>query len=142
MRAMPSIASRRPILLRALRRRGHWRVPLLLVFVLGVAAQSLLGPLGELHELTVHAQAGQALAGHMAPHDHEAALHDGTDANEGGPLHLLLHYTHCCSHSAWMTEATATITVLALTRADSPVDKTRQLPAPDRTAPFRPPIAV
>src|SRR5688572_17944430 len=122
MRPMPRTATRRPILLQALRRRGHWRVAMLLVFVLGVAAQSLLGPLGELHELTVHAQAGQDLAGHMAPHDHEAALRDGTDANEGGPLHLLLHYTHCCSHSSWMSEATATIAVVALARTDSPVD--------------------
>jgi hypothetical protein len=141
---MPRPASRQPSLMQALRRRAgsHWRGAILLLFVLGVAAQSTLGPLGELHELTVHAQAGQGLAEHMAPHDHEAALRDGTDATEGGPLHMLFHYTHCCGHSTWMADATAMIAVAAMARSDSPVGKTRQLPAPDRTVPFRPPIAV
>jgi hypothetical protein len=102
----------------------------------------MLGPLGELHELTVHAQYGQAVSDHMAPHDHEAALRDGTDADEGGPLHVLLHASHCCGHGTWMADASATMTVAAMPRTDSPVDKTRQLPAPDLTAPFRPPILV
>jgi len=133
-----------PILPQALRRRagGCLRVALLLLFVVGVSAQSMLGPLGELHELTVHAQHGQGVAGHMAPHDHQAALRDGTDATEGGPLHVLLHYTHCCGHGSWMSDARVTMTVAALPRTASPLDNTRQLPAPDLTAPFRPPILV
>lgn len=132
------------MLLQALRRRasGPWRVAMLVVFVLSVAAQSMLGPVGELHALTVHAHASQALADHMPPHDHEAALRDGTDAVEGGPLHVLLHYTHCCGHGAWMIDATATPGIVPLARTDSPLDNTRQLPAPQRTAPFRPPIAA
>jgi hypothetical protein len=124
------------------RARSRWGVAALLVFVMSVAAQSMLGMVGELHELTVHTQAGQGLAEHMAPHDHQAALRDGTDAAEGGPLHVLLHYTHCCAHGAWIADATTAVAIAAPVRPVSPADKTRQLPAPDRTAPFRPPIAV
>jgi hypothetical protein len=142
MSAMPRTFNRRPALLPALRRRaGHWRL-VVLVFSLGVAAQSMLGALGELHEMTVHGQSGHDVAGHMAPHDHAAALQDGTDVSEGGPLHLLLHYTHCCGHSTWMAGAATMTAAPGVAHTESPVDNTRQLPAPERTAPFRPPIAV
>jgi hypothetical protein len=78
----------------------------------------------------------------MADHDHEAAVHDGTDADEGGPLHLLMHHTHCCSHSVWMSSGVAVVALVAPARSDLSADKIRPLPALDRTAPFRPPIAV
>jgi hypothetical protein len=133
-----------PTLLQAIRRRAssRLRVVVLSIFALGIATQSLLGVLGGLHEATAPAHAMHATVDHMAPHDHEAAVRDGTDADEGGPLHVLLHFMHSCGHSTWMTGGDTAIIAMTEVRADSPVARARPLPAPDRTAPFRPPIAV
>jgi hypothetical protein len=111
-----------------------------MVFMVGLASQSLLSVLGGLHEVTAHAHSSHGPAEHMAPHDHAAAVHDGTDANEGGPLHVLLHYTHCCSHSAWMSGGATTVAVRSTGSVSSPVGNSRQIPTTDLTAPFRPPI--
>jgi hypothetical protein len=101
-----------------------------------------MGTLVGLHELTSPAHATHGMTVHMAEHDHEAAVHDGTDASEGGPLHLLMHHTHCCSHSVWMSTGTTVVTLVAPDRSDLAADQLRPLPALQRTAPFRPPIAV
>ncbi len=145
MLAMPGTFHRSaaPTLLQACRlASGRLRAVVLSIFALGIASQSLLGTLVNLHELTSPAHAAHDLTGHMAEHDHEAAVHDGTDADEGGPLHVLLHHTHCCSHSVWMSGGVTVIAVVAPVPTDLLLHKSRTLPAPDRTAPFRPPIAV
>ncbi len=136
--------SNAPTLLQSFRRRASGRLcaMVLSIFALGIASQSLLGTLVNLHELTSPAHAAQDLTGHMADHDHEAAVHDGTDGDEGGPLHLLMHHTHCCSHSVWMSSGVALVALVAPARSDLSADKLRPLPALDLTAPFRPPIAV
>jgi hypothetical protein len=100
----------------------------------------MLGVLGGLHEITTHAHSAHGSPEHLAPHDHAAAVHEGKDADEGGPLHVLLHYTHCCSHSAWMSGGTATAIIMAVESVHSLVDNTSQIPTIDLTAPFRPPI--
>jgi hypothetical protein len=131
-----------PTLLQRLRSRatGRVRLAMLLVFAVGLASQSLLGVLGGLHEITAHAHSAHGSVEHLAPHDHATAVHDGTDADEGGPLHVLLHYTHCCSHSAWMSGGGTMTTVVAIESISSPADDTRQISTTDLTAPFRPPI--
>ncbi len=131
-----------PTLLQRLRRRatGRVRLAVLLVFALGLASQSLLGVLGELHEITAHAHSTHGSVEHLAPHDHAEAVHEGTDSDEGGPLHVLLHYTHCCSHSAWMSGGATAVAVMSPGSASSPIDDARHIPTPDLTAPFRPPI--
>jgi hypothetical protein len=113
---------------------------MLVVFMVGLASQSLLSVLGGLHEVTAHAHSAHGSMEHMAPHDHAAAVHDGTDANEGGPLHVLLHYTHCCSHSTWMSGGATTAAFLSTGFVSPPADNARQIPTTDLTAPFRPPI--
>jgi hypothetical protein len=146
MAAMPGTAHRSPApsILQSFRRRatGRLRAVVLSVFALGIASQSLLGTLNSIHELTSPAHTAHGVTSHMAEHDHEAAVRDGTDADEGGPLHVLLHHTHCCSHSVWMTGDATVIAVMAELRADPTFEKPRALPAPERTALFRPPIAV
>jgi hypothetical protein len=136
--------SRAPSLLQAIRRRasGRVRVAVLAIFALAIATQSLLGVLGGIHEATAPAHAMHGMTDHLAPHDHAAAVKDGTDADEGGPLHVLLHFMHCCNHSAWMSGGDSAITVMIPLCADSSIDRATLLPAPDRIAPFRPPIAV
>ncbi len=137
-----TVSTHRPTLLQRLRRRatGRVRLAMLLVFAVGLASQSLLGVLGGLHEITAHAHSPHGSVEHLTPHDHAAAVHDGTDTDEGGPLHVLLHYTHCCSHSAWMSGGATTLAVMSPGSASSPVDNARQIPTTDLTAPFRPPI--
>ncbi|MET0279591.1 MAG: hypothetical protein ABW278_00505 [Steroidobacteraceae bacterium] len=127
---------------RRLRHRPYRRLRLaaMLLFALGLAAQSLLGVLGEMHELAVHTDAADGLASHLVAHDHAAATADGSDASEGGALHVLLHYTHCCGHTIWMSGVGATPLVASTVSAHSPGDPARQVPLSQRTAPFRPPI--
>jgi hypothetical protein len=129
------------------RRRGRraprtLRAAVLLVFTLGLATQSLLGVLGEMHELAKHSDVAHGLVHHVTPHDHadDHAMPDGTGADEDGPLHVLLHHSHCCSHSTWMSGADAALAAVALASTTLPVDSTRHLPASRLTAPFRPPI--
>jgi hypothetical protein len=122
------------------RRFKTLRLAVLLVFACGVAAQSLLGVLGEMHELTAHATAGAGVADHLTPHEHQVAAETGGGAEEGSPLHVLLHYTHCCAHSIWISGAAAPHDSLALSAIAAPADVTPQVAASRLTAPFRPPI--
>jgi hypothetical protein len=146
MAAMSGSAHRSsaPTILQSFRRlaSGRLRAVVLSIFALGIASQSLVGTLDNLHELTSPAHAAQGISGHLDAHDHAAAVRDGTDAAEGGPLHVLLHHTHCCSHSVWMSGDLAVVAVMAELRADPPLEEPRALPAPERTTLFRPPIAV
>jgi hypothetical protein len=150
MPAMPRTFHRStaPTLLQAFRRRASGRIcaVVLSMFALGIASQSLLGTLVSLHELTSPAHVVHGTDGHMLDHDHDhdhqAAVHDGSDADEGEPLHVLMHHTHCCSHSVWMSSGVAIVALVEPVRSDLSADKIRPLLAFERTAPFRPPIAV
>jgi len=135
-------STHRPTLLQRLRRRatGRVRVAMLLVFAIGLASQSLLGVLGGLHEITAHAHSAHGSVEHLAPHDHASAVHDGTDADEGGSLHVLLHYTHCCSHSAWMSGGATNMAFMSRGSVSSRADNAQRISSTDLTAPFRPPI--
>lgn len=147
---MPGIFHRStaPTLLQAFRRRASGRLGavVLSIFALGIASQSLLGTLVSLHELTSPAHVVHGMDGHMVDHEHDhdrqAAAHDGSDSDEGEPLHMLMHHTHCCSHSVWMSSGVTVVALVAAPRSDLSADKIRPLPALDRTAPFRPPITV
>lgn len=126
--------------------RHSLRLAVLLVFALGLASQSLLGAMGDVHELARHGQALQQaeLADHLASHGHQSGEQghpDGhADEEEGGALHLLLHHVHCCSHGAWMSGQGTGLAAFDLVSASLPVHAAQQVPAFRLTAPFRPPI--
>ncbi len=122
------------------RRFKTLRIVVLLVFACALAAQALLGVLGEMHEITAHTAAAEGHADHLTPHDHQMTAEQSGAVEEGSPLHVLLHYTHCCAHSIWISGAAAPHARLALMAIDAPVDVTRQTASSRLTAPFRPPI--
>lgn len=133
-----------PSLLQVFRRHAssRLRVVVMTIFALGIASQSLLGMLGSLHETTSPAHAAHGVAHHMEAHDHEAAVHDGTDEDEGGPLHVLLHYTHCCGHTVWISGVATLAAIITPVRTGPLLQRPGPLPAHGLTAPFRPPIAA
>lgn len=112
------------------RRFQSLRSVALAILALGLAVQSLLGVLGEMHEVSAHAEIV------LQHHDHAGQ----DEAAESGPLHLLLHHTHCCSHCAWMSGGDSSVALFALTPADLPFDTAGYLPAAGLATPFRPPI--
>jgi hypothetical protein len=132
-----------------MRRHLRYRLPrtarlgVLLLFALCLVVQPVLGALGELHENAEHAGAAAALhQWHAQPHAdaHGVVPPHGTPAEEGGALHLLLHFAHCCGQSVGLAVDT-------LVAAGMRIDAARPLPptairrlGAHLTSPFRPPI--
>lgn len=116
------------------------RAAALMVLAFGLVAQSMIGPLGEMHEVVAHAGADHGLAGYGVPHHHDDATGGEPGTDTGEPLHLLLHHSHCCGHSAWIPGGQSVPVICGLTVASLPVDTARRIPASEATAPFRPPI--
>lgn len=118
------------------------RMALLLAVMLGIAAQSLVGVVGGIHELA----AGPALdaqrhAGHHLSHDEEAPAGLGGHAAAEGSLHVLLHHSHC-SHGAWMATSCSLQLVFSPLTTDLPPESTDRLPAFTPGTPFRPPMSA
>jgi len=113
------------------------RASLLLVFALGLFWQSLLGPLGDLHEMMEH-------AGIEAPHPagldiHAEPAHDDATGADGIP-HVLLHYAHCCGHVLALPSAVPGYSLPMPAASKLMLPTTARVPAAHLSGPFRPPI--
>lgn len=117
------------------------RTGMLLVFALGLLAQPVLSALGELHELTVHADSARGHTGHNVPHEH-ASTTQADERDTGGPMHELLHYAHCCGHTVGLAGADLPLPSFHWPTAH-PVDaKTGPIVVSHASTPFRPPISA
>lgn len=122
--------------------RRMLRMALLLVVMLGIAAQSLVAVVGGIHELAsgptldAHGHAGQHLS-----HEEEAPAGLGGHAAAEGSLHVLLHHSHC-AHGAWMAGSCSLQLVFSPLTADLPPESAGRIPSFTPSTPFRPPIAA
>lgn len=115
---------------------------LLLALVVGIAAQSLVGVAGGIHELASRQpSASEGHAAYHLAHEQEAPAGLGGHAASEGCLHVLLHHGPC-THGAWMA-VTFSIRLLptAVTPGPLPENLTR-IPSFTPSTPFRPPIAA
>jgi hypothetical protein len=115
------------------------RFAVMLLFCVGLAAQSVIDISGETHELVLHADVGDAYAHQHGHHDHHAPAEEGSGHDADDALHLLLHQP-CGGHCVFMAAMQVSSVRLDVIPTGSPVDVTRRVPASDYTAPFRPPI--
>ena len=113
------------------------RACLLVVFALGLFWQSLLGPLGDLHEMMEHAGIETA---HPAGLDMQAEpAHDDATGADGIP-HVLLHYAHCCGHVLALPSIVPGYSLSAPATSQLMLSITARIPAAHLSGPFRPPI--
>lgn len=125
--------------------RRRWitglRASLLLVFALGLFWQSLLGPLGDLHEMMEHGgietthPAGLDIHAESAP-----AEASGAATGEAGIPHVLLHYAHCCGHVLGLPSVAFDYKLPAPAASKLMLPGTARIPAAHLSGPFRPPI--
>jgi len=111
----------------------------MLILALALAAQSVLGTMGDLHESVLHANAGEAYTHQHAPDAHHDGDAQADDHGADEVLHLLEHQS-CGGHCTWIADAAVPFSIshrmaLALTTAVA-----QRLLLNDYTAPFRPPI--
>ncbi|UWX04559.1 hypothetical protein H1235_07205 [Pseudoxanthomonas sp. NC8] len=121
--------------------RHRWlsrlRACLLVVFTLGLVWQSLLGPLGDLHEMMEHG--GMEMA-HPAGLDiHDEPVHGDATGDDGIP-HALLHYAHCCGHVMALPSVAIGCTLPAPAASQPMLHASARSPAAHLSGPFRPPI--
>lgn len=111
----------------------------MLVFALCLAAQPVLGALGEMHEFSAHAATAGLHLDHLTPHE-EAQAGSAAQEDTGSTLHMLLHYAHCCGQTVALAagEFASLPVVLASAHPLPPVSP--QVAASHLTNPFRPPI--
>ena len=115
---------------------------MLLVLAFGLVAQPVLGAMGEVHELTAHADTAGGHTGHHAPHASVAAAPADDTRDAGAPMHELLHYAHCCGHAPGLAATGVSLPTFQWIRS-APDDHEAQAVASSRAAtPFRPPISA
>lgn len=108
----------------------------MLLFCVGLAAQSVIDISGETHESVLHADAGDAYAhGH---HDHHASDEDHTGGSDH-PLHVLLHQP-CGGHCVFIAGGHLLSPLIEFVPVGLPADQTPRILRSDYQAPFRPPI--
>lgn len=116
------------------------RTALLLVVMLGIAAQSLVAVVGGVHELATRPTLdGHGHAGQHVSHDEEATAGLGGHADAEGSLHALLHHSHC-AHGAWMAGNCSLQLVFSPLIANLPTESADRIPSFTPSTPFRPPI--
>lgn len=115
---------------------------LLLAVVVGIAAQSLVAVVGEVHELASRQliEAEGHAAYHLA-HEEEAPAGLGGHAASEGCLHVLLHHSPC-THGAWMAGAFSFRLIPASVASGPPPERVTRIPSFTPSTPFRPPIAA
>lgn len=117
------------------------RIAVLLVFAFGLVAQPVLGSLGEMHELAEHADSAGGSIDHNLPHGHASAT-QADEHDTGGPMHQLLHYAHCCGHSAGLASTDLPLPSFHWVTTH-PSDPQPYSVVPSHAAtPFRPPISA
>jgi len=126
--------------------RHRWsqilRTSVLLVLALGLMVQPVLGALGEVHEFTAHTDSAHGHTDHNLPHEHAVAAQADDERDVGGPMHQLLHYAHCCGHSAGLASAELPLPSFHWV-ATPPGDSQASSVVPSHaTTPFRPPISA
>lgn len=129
-------------MLQAFRQRRFriFRILVLAAFMSGLAGQSLLDVMGDMHAVAVHADV-------VHDHDlHEDAHQDG-DRNghggaEGATVHALFHHVHCCGHAAWMSSGEAVTAQLTRFTSSPAITSASGRISCDWSNPFRPPIAA
>lgn len=117
-----------------------FRAIVLLTVMLGLAAQSLVAVVGELHDLTAHDASAHGHADHHVAHDQEAPDTGDRHSREEGTMHVLLHHTHSCGHCAWMTAGLPPLIILFHPISRLPPDAAGPAASARLTTPFRPPI--
>jgi hypothetical protein len=123
----------------SLRRRwiSRLRACVLLVFALGLFWQSLLGPLGDLHEMIEH---GVIETAHPAGMDVHSGSVRGDVADGDGLPHVLLHYAHCCGHVLALPSSAVGCSLPAAAASQPMPYASVRIPATHLSGPFRPPI--
>lgn len=116
------------------------RMLMLALFVLGGMAQQAFGTAGELHEFTVHADSAAGHSSHFTPHPHDEVAMDSEDTEAQDPAHLLLHYAHCCGHTAGLQGGEPPRLGIQPVAAALPAAMTRSIVPSPAATPFRPPI--
>ena len=117
------------------------RFALHLVLACGLAAQPVLGMLGQLHGLTAHAQSSHGHAGSDLGHGHPAdARGDLRDADN--PMHALLHYTHCCGSTVGLPSVARQAPDIRWPTSPPGDARSHPFAATYLTAPYRPPISA
>ncbi|MBO9717886.1 MAG: hypothetical protein J7507_14035 [Pseudoxanthomonas sp.] len=119
------------------RRLSRLRACVLLVFALGLCWQSLLGPLGDLHEMIEH---GIIDTAHAAAPDTHADHPRGDAAGDDGLPHVLLHYAHCCGHVLALPPIAVGCSLPAAAASQPMPYASVRVPATHLSGPFRPPI--
>ncbi|UXI66297.1 hypothetical protein [Tahibacter amnicola] len=114
---------------------------LVLLFAIGLVVQPVLDALSEYHELTAHAASPH---GHADDHHDEDAssLRGEEPEDHDGPVHGLLHHSHCCGHTVGLNNADLPLPDFHWP-AHVPVDAAPTPVAASHAAtPFRPPISA
>lgn len=123
------------------RLRFAQRLIALLLFAAGAVLQPALASMGALHELAehaadvhAHASAHHATAGQKPTIDRDAGVPD--------PLHLLLHYAHCCGPSGALFAVISSVPQSHV-RSESPrMGESTTVRRAYLRGPFRPPITA
>ncbi|MGH8031631.1 MAG: hypothetical protein ACREO8_04515 [Luteimonas sp.] len=124
-----------------LRFRLVLRLGALLLFAAGALLQPALASMGALHELAEHAANLHADASeHVTSADRQPATDDAAGVPD--PLHVLLHYAHCCGPSGALF---AVMPSVAQSHActDAPrIGESATVRRAYLRGPFRPPISA
>ncbi len=121
---------------RAWKRLQKPHVALLLLLAFGLGAQSIIGFASQMHEVLLHAEAGETYAHQHAPHAHEED--GGEDGQHRSAFHGLLHQP-CGGHGGWMAGPQIVLEVPARGAGAAPEPPFQPVHASGLTTPFRPP---
>jgi hypothetical protein len=129
-------------MLQAFRQRRFrlFRILVLAAFMCGLAGQSLLDVMGDMHAMARHAD---GLHGHdLHADEHQHADHNGHAGAEGDAVHALFHHVYSCGHAAWMSsDETVTARLTRFTSSPAVASASGRISC-DWTNPFRPPRAA
>jgi hypothetical protein len=117
------------------------RIAMLLVFTFGLVAQPVLGSLGEMHDLAEHADSAGGCIDHKLPHEH-ASTTQADEHDSGGPMHQLLHCTHCCGHSAGLASTDLPLPSFHWGATPPATQPAHSVVPAHAATPFRPPISA
>jgi hypothetical protein len=129
-------------MLQAFRQRRFriFRILVLAAFILGLAGQSMLDVMGDMHAVAAHADGGHHHGLHEDAHQDEART--GQSGAEGAAAHALFHHVHSCGHAAWMSSDQTAAALLTRFTSSPAITSASGRISCDWTNPFRPPRAA